>query len=429
MKHTVRETGTWQHTLDVEVPAEVVDAEIDSLARAIQRRAVMPGFRKGKVPLDQVRQNFAETIEQEFFESILPRVTSQAMREARLEPVVPPMVRNVRFTPGQPLRFEAVVEVRPRVEVKNYRGLPLTRRLNPITDEAVDRVLEGLREESAVFVDLDRAAGKGDHVLVDSTRLDANGRRLPGTLAKNRRVPLGEPSVPADLEAGLLGATAGQERTVEVQYPDDHSSQDLAGRQFRYVVKVRKIQEKKLRPLDDNFAREVFRLETLEALRDRVRQNLEREEQVRVRRELEAAATDALIQRHPLDLPERLVQWMLERVIGEATEGRAVNDALRGELEGHYRAGVERSLRRELLLEGVARAENLAASDEDVAAEIDRMAQADPRQAAKVRARYQSAERREALRDGLVERKAMEKLIEIAELKDETAGSLVVAAR
>ena len=429
MKHSVRDTGTWQHTLDVEVPSEVVDAELDALARAIQRRAVLPGFRRGKVPLDQVRQNFAENIEQEFFESILPRVTRVAMEEAKLEPVVPPMVRNVRFTPGQPLRFEAVVEVRPQVEVKEYKGLPLTRRLNPVTDEAVDRVLEGLRDDSGVFVDLDRPAERGDMVLVDSTRLDVNGRRLPGTVAKNRRVPLGDPSVPPDLENGLLGATAGQERTVEMKYPDDHPSTDLAGKQFRYVLKVRKIQEKKLRELDDNFAREVFRLETLEALRERVRQNLEREEQVRIRREVEAAATDALIQRHPLDLPERLVQWMLERVIGEATEGKPVNDALRAELETHYRPGVERSLRRELLLEAVARAEHVEASETEVAAEIDRMAQSDPRQAAKVRARYQSAERRAALREGLIERKTMDRLIEMADIKDEVAGNLVVPAR
>lgn len=429
MKHSIRETGTWQRTLDVEVPADVVDTELDGLARAIQRRAVLPGFRRGKVPIEQVRQNFAETIEQEFFDAILPRVTRQAMTEARLDPIVPPMVRNVRFTPGQPLRFEAVVEVRPAVEVKDYRGLPIRRHRHPIGDEQVDRVLEGLRDEAAVFVDLDRAAEPGDVVLLDSTRLDANGRRMAGTIAKNRRVPLGEPGVPPDLEKGLIGATAGQERTIEVHYADDHAQAELAGKTFRYAVKVRKIQEKKLRPVDDNFAREVFRLDSLGALRDRVRQNLEREEEVRERRETEAAAADALIQRHPIELPERLVQWMLDRVIGEATNGRTVNDGLRAELETHYRPGVERSLRRELLLESVARAEQIEATDDDVAAEIERMTQADPRQAAKVRARYQSPERREALREGLVERKALDRLIELADIQDETSGSLVIPAR
>ena len=192
MKHSVRETGTWQHTLDVEVPAEAVDAELDHLARAIQRRAVLPGFRRGKVPIDQVRQNFAEHIEHEFFDSILPRVTQEAMSEAKLVPVVPPTVRNIRFTPGQPLRFEAVVDVRPQVDAGEYKGLPLKRHRHPIGDEQVDRVLAGLQDEAAVFADLDRAAEKGDVVLVDSTRLDANGRRMAGTTAKNRRVPLGD---------------------------------------------------------------------------------------------------------------------------------------------------------------------------------------------------------------------------------------------
>ena len=431
MKQSSRETGTWQQTLDVEVPVDEVESQLDQFARAVQRRAVLPGFRRGKVPLDQVRVQFADAIEQEFFETYLPRATSQAIDGAGLQPIVPPLVRNVRFTPGQPLRFEAVVDVKPNVESPEYRGLTLRRMRRPVDDGAVEKVLESLREDAAVFVDLDRPAGRGDVILLDSTRLDANGRRMPGTLAKNRRIQLGEPSVPPDLENGLLGSEAGQERTVEVSYPDDYGTQDLAGKRFRYRVAVRKIQEKKLRTLDDNFAREVFQLDSLEALRARVRQNLEREEELRVRRDVETAATDALVQRNPLDLPERLVQWMLDRVIGEATAGRTLNDQLRGDLQTHYRPGVERSLKRELLLDAVARAEKIEASDEEVAAEIDRMAQSDPRQAAKIRARYQSAERRQALRETVVERKAMDRVLELANVKDEVAGEtpLVVPAR
>ena len=212
MKHSARESGTWQQTLDVEVPVEEVESQLDQFARAVQRRAVLPGFRRGKVPLDQVRVQFADAIEQEFFETYLPRATSQAIDGAGLHPIVPPLVRNVRFTPGQPLRFEAVVDLKPQVESPDYRGLPLRRVRRPVDDEAVERVLQSLREDAAVFADLDRPAERGDVVLLDSTRLDANGRRLPGTLAKNRRIQLGEPSVPPDLENGLLAAESGQVR-------------------------------------------------------------------------------------------------------------------------------------------------------------------------------------------------------------------------
>ncbi|HEY6868032.1 MAG TPA: trigger factor, partial [Candidatus Eisenbacteria bacterium] len=292
-------------------------------------------------------------------------------------------------------------------------------------------VLEGLREESAVYTDVERPAGRGDVVLLDSTRLDANGRRLAGSRLKARRIPLGSPDVLPDLENALLAAEAGQERTFEIHYPADYPSQDLAGTTQRYVVKVRKIQEKKLRDLDDNFAREVFKLESLEELRSRVRLNLEGEDRVRVQRELEAAIVTELIRRNPIDLPERLVKWMLDRVIHEATEGRTVDEALHRDLEQRYREGVERSLRREVLLAAVARQEKLEVSDEAVGEEIDRMALADPRQAARVRARYQAPDRRQALRESLLERKALDWLINAAEVQDETAEAplIVPAAR
>lgn len=430
MNLSVRSTGTWQQTLDIEIPVDEVDRRMEEVARQIQHRASLPGFRKGRVPLEMVRHHFAEVVEQEFLESFVPRITGEAIDQARLTPVVPPVVRNLQFGPGQPLRFEAVVEVRPEVEARDYKGIRVKRHQNLVTDEAVDHVIGQLREDSAVFLDLDRPAQRGDVVMLDSTRLDAAGRRMAGTRAKNRRIELGAPGLLPDLENGLLGAEAGQERTIEVQYPADYPAEDLAGKSARYVISVRKIQEKKLREADDNLAKEVFGLQSFEELRARVRLNLEGEERVRVRRELDAAVSTELIRRNPFDLPGGLVQRTLERVIAEATEGRTLPDDLRKQLEERYRPGVENSLKREILLAAVGRQQELQVSEEEVAAEIQRMAQSDPRQAARVRARYQAAERREALRDSLLERKALDWLIDAAEIEDERAGTppLIVPA-
>lgn len=430
MNLSVRPTGTWQHTLDIEVPVEEVDRRLDEVARQIQRRASLPGFRKGRVPLDLVRHHFAEVVEQEFLESFVPRLTGEAIDQARLIPVVPAVVRNLRFGPGQPLRFEAVIEVRPEIEARDYRGIPARRRVRAVDDAGVERVLGELREESAVFVDLDRPAQRGDIVLLDSTRLDAGGRRLPSSRAKGRRIELGAPGVLPGLEDALLGAEAGQERTFELHYPADYAASELAGKSARYVVRIRKIQEKKLRDLDDNLAREVFSLASLEELRARVRLNLEGEERVRVQRELDATLSGELVRRNPFELPQALVARTLGRVIEEATGGKSVPEDLRRELEERYRPGVERSLQREILLDAVARQEKLEVSDEEVAEEIQRMAQADPRQAARVRARYGSPERRQALRESLLERKALDWLIDVAEVEDEvvTESPLVVPA-
>jgi trigger factor len=426
MNTTVNATGTWQHTLDIEVPTEEVEARLDEVARTIQRRASLPGFRRGRVPLDMVRQHFAEAVEQEFLEGYLPKLTGQALADARLDPVVPPQVRNLKFVPGQPMRFQAVVEVRPEVEARDFRGISATRRIRVIDEADVDRMIEQLRQESAVFADLDRPLQRGDIAVVDSVRLDANGRRIPSSRAKAVRLELGAPDMLPDLENGLIGAQAGQERTIEIGYPADYPSQELAGRQIRYLVRVRKTQEKKLRDLDDNFSREVFGLPSIEELRARVRRNLEGEENARARREVEDTVVDELIRRNPFELPERLILWTLDRMIQEAAGGRTPEGNALEELRRRYRPVVERSLKREVLLGAVARQEGLEVSEDEVAAEIERMVQADPRQAARVRARYQSAERRRGLGEAMLERRALDRVIEAAVVSEETVGGRVV---
>jgi trigger factor len=431
MNLSVRPSGTWQHTLDIEVPSEDVERGLNQAAVGIQRRVSLPGFRKGRVPLDMVRQQFAEAVEREYLDRVIPEATGEAVNQARLDPVVPALVRNLHYSPGQPLKFEALVDVRPVVEAKDWKAIPVTRRSRPVDDATVDAMLQRLRQDSAVFVDLDRPAERGDFVMIDSIRVDANGRRLPSTRARNLRIELGAPDLLPDLENGLLGAAEGQERTIDIAYPGEYPNKDLAGRTVRYQVRVRKIQAQKLRDLDDNFAREVFHLESADALRSRVRENLEREEHIRTQREVEGTITDELIRRNAVDLPPRLVEYMLERVIREATGGKPVDEALRAELEQRYRPGVERSLRREVLLDAIARQEGIEATDDEVAQEIDRMAQAEPRQAARLRAHYQSTERRNGLKESLKERKALERVVESARFQDETVqGSpLVVPAR
>jgi trigger factor len=204
-----------------------------------------------------------------------------------------------------------------------------------------------------------------------------------------------------------------------VRYPDDYRQRELAGQQVRYVVQVRAVQEKKLREADDTFAREIFGLETLALLRERVRRNLETEDAQRGRRELEAQAIDELVRRHPLDLSPRLVSYMLEQVVHEQTGSREVSEDLHKQLEEHYRPGVERSIRREILLGALAKQESIAVTADEVAEQIQRLAESDPKNAARVRQHYATVERRRALADSILERKAMDLVIGASQIKDE----------
>ena len=429
MTHTVRESGPSQHTLTIEIPAEKVESRILEVSRVFQRQVSMPGFRKGKVPLDKVRSEYASEIEREFLERFIPEVTHEALGEAKLVAVVPPAVQNLRFTPGQPLSFEAVVDVAPNAEVKDWSGFSLKRRSKPVEAAQVDRMLDQLREESAVFEDVATAAADGDVVLLDSQRLDANGRRLANTKAKGARIQLGAPDLLPELQAGLLGADEGQERTITVTYPADFRQQELAGQTVRYVVNVKKIQHKKLRPLDDTLARDVFGLESLDALRQRIQRNLELEDEQRWRRELEGQAIDELVKRHPMDLSPRLVSYMLEQVVHEQAGGREVSEDLNKQLEEHYRPGVERSLKREILLIALAKQEGLEVSGEEVGQQILRLAESDPKNAARVRQHYASAERRRALAESMLEKKALDRVIEAAKIEDEAIAAELPAGQ
>jgi len=430
MNVSLRETAATQKVMAVEVPADEVERGLDQVARNIQKRASLAGFRRGKVPLDMVRNHYAPVIEQEFLDDALPRLTQEAVEREKLQPAVPPLIREVRFQVGQPLRFEVQVDVRPQIEARDYKKLRASVERREIGDVEVDEVLRGLQEDTAVFADLERPAQRGDVVVLDSVRLDPNDRRLSSTRARNLRIQLGAPGVLPDLENGLLAAEAGQERTIAVQYPADYQASELAGKNVRYLVRIRKIQEKKLRPLDDNLAREVFRLDTLEELRSRVKKNLEEQEQQRVQRELEGKLSETILERNPVEVPPRLVDYTLEHVIREAVRNEKVDDKLVEELRARYRPGVERSLKRELLLEAIARQEGLSVSDQEIAEAIDREAAERPREASRIRARYHASERREALRERLLEHQALEWVVKAADVNEERAGGkrLVVPA-
>lgn len=425
MTHTIRESGQWQRTVTVEVPADDVDLRMLAVARRFQQQVSIPGFRKGKVPLERVRQDYAAEIEREFLERFIPEVTHQAMQEAKLAAVVPPSVQNLRYTPGQPLSFEAVVDVAPEVTVKDWKGYALKRPVRPIDEQAVDAMLHQMREESAVFTDIAGPAGTGDVVLLDSQRLDANGRRLSGARSKGTRILLGAPELLPDLEAGLMGAEAGQERTIRVEYPQNFRQEDLAGQTVRYIVNIKKIQAKKLRELDDTFATDVFGLDSYASLRDRVRRNLEAEDAQRARREVEAQAIDELVRRHVVELSPRLVGYMLEQVVHEQTSGREVSEDLHKQLEENYRPGVERSLKRELLLMALARQEQLDVTAEEVGLQIQRLIDSDTRNAARVRQHYATAERRKALAESMLEKKALNLVIDAAQMQDEAVAEAV----
>lgn len=415
MKVAVEEVERCTRRLRVEAPADLVQQEWERAYGRVQKQVRLPGFRKGHVPRALVKVHFAEDVRREVAEHLIPDVYRRALDEARLEPVNEPDLQDVRLEEGAPLSFVAVVEVKPTIELADYKAVEVQHSPQPVTDADVDQALEHMREHQAQFRTADRPAGPGDLVIVDYTLV------LEGQEPVSRsghQFALGDGSVLPEVDQAVAGMAPGEERQVPFRLPDDHPREALRGKSGTATVKVTEVKERLLPELDDELARSVGEFDTLAALRAGLRRQLEARRTAEERRALEEKVVDALLARHPFAVPESMVMRQVAHQIEQARERlrrEGVDpDRVRWDYDrliGELRPAAERAVRRALLLEAVAGREGLAPADGDVEGEIERIAAASQRPAPAIRRMMEKSGDLEALRRGLRERQTLELLV------------------
>jgi trigger factor len=419
------ETTPTRRVLEIEVPAEEIAQELERVVADTARRAALPGFRKGKVPRSMLEQRFGASFEQETLARALEHACRNALAEKIVVPLMPAEIDDLKYEHGGPLKFRASVEVRPAVEAKDYKGVPVVRKTRETTDEDVERELKALEESSTQWIDVDRPAHDGDVLVVDHVRLDAKGQSLKSSRRRDVEILLGSEGLLPAFQEGLLGAQAGESRTLKVSYPEDFANTDLAGKDVQFHVKVRKIREKKAVTRDDNWAKETFGLETLQDLEGRIRLNLEGEARLASRREVEDALVEAIVDRNDVPVPER---WIERRTAEELDEmvrragGQPVPEAELEGLKGRVRAALERQVKREFLLDSIAQQEKLEVTDPEVGEELGKLLSAGGRVAQEFRA-LSPEQRRSRVKDVLERRKVFDFLLEHAQVTEEKASN------
>jgi trigger factor len=428
----VKEETPTRRVLDIEVEADEVGAELERVVADYARRIQLPGFRRGKVPRTVLETRFGSNFQQETIERAIENACRRAFTENQIVPLMPAEVEDLKVAPSGPITFRAVVEVRPEVEAKNYKGLPVVRRTRAVGDEDVERELEAVHESTARFDDVERPAQDGDLVIVDYVRIDAKGQPMKNTRRRDYEIRLGSEGLLPAFQEALAGASAGESRTVRVDYPEDFGNADLAGKSVQFHVKVKKIKEKNLPPRDDNWARDVLGADSVDDVRARIRLNLEGEAKLAARREMEEALVESLVDKNPVPVPER---WMGRRVAEEIEDlerrgGQAVPESERPNLEARIRESIERQVRREFLIDAIAKQETLEVTDPEVGEEMSQLLQAGGRIAQEFR-QLPAERRRERVRDVLERRKVFDFLLEHAQVREEAASNpttLVVPA-
>jgi trigger factor len=423
----VSEPELWQRVVKVEVSQDYFDREYGRRLRRAVQDHVKPGFRKGKTPKALVERELGDQLRAHTLEHVIPEAFKAAIVEHGLVPLSDPEVSQLVFKPGQPISFEMAIEVRPKITARDYQDLPLKRRAAAVPEEAVDSVLERLRENRAIWEAVERPSRTGDQVVMDLVPLDEEGQPLEEERAADQVMTLGTEYNIEAFEEAMTGVTAGTEREVRVTYPSDHHSERLRGRTVGYHCHVKSVQEKRVPDLDDAFAGQFKPGQTLLELRTAIRQDLHHEEEHRIQRELEEQAVDALIARNDITVPPSLVEQYLKTGLEElhgrnAQLGRPNSE----EEDRHYREvtrpAAERVLKGMFIMEAIRRQEGLAVDDEELEQRITEIAREHNFDLEKYRDYVGQGPERDRIVHGLEERKTFDFLLSRARIENGATG-------
>ena len=380
-------TATCKREIEMEIPADVAQKATEKVARDFAKVARIPGFRPGKAPIPLIRRRFADDIQSEVLQSLVPEYLTKALDEKKLAPITRPEVDKVEFKEGEPLKFRAVFEVLPEFELGDYKNLEVKVDAVEAGDAQVDKAVEEMRDRAATFVPVEgRSAKDGDFLLIKLKGTPKGENAGDPVEADNIMCHIGAEETLESFTENLRGTNPGDSREFESTYPADYPDPKLAGKTFDFKIDVQGIKEKKLPELNDEFAKEVAGeaagVTTLEEMRKKVRENLEAAKDEQQKSQARERILETLVKSHDFPVPEALVQHQmdvrLERTVRQlAAQGidpRQVNvDWASMRARQHDRAVDD--VKAELLIDRIASAEKIEVTEEEIDKEIAHLAE------------------------------------------------------
>ena len=421
---TVTELPESRVRVQAQVAAEEVERRVQQAARELGRQMRVPGFRKGKVPPPVViRRLGREAVLDEALRSSLGSWYADAIDGARITPVGEPELDVPSELPaqGQPLQFSIEIGVRPVAQLGQYKGLEVGRREPGVEDAQIDEEVDRLRDRLATLETVDRAAQNGDHVVIDYVGT-IDGEPFEGGAGRDQLLELGSGRLIPGFEDQLIGASAGDERTVNTIFPEDYQAEELAGKEAHFAVTVSEVKEKRLPELDDDFASEAAGFDTLAELREDIADRLRKLDERTVEREFEDAVVEAAVAEAEVDVPDKLVHARAHELLEDtfAMLGRQGiskeaylrisgrdEETLAHEAEPEAAA----ALKREAVLAAIVDAEAIEPTDDQVSEALEPTAERQGSTVEKLFEQLRSGGRLDRLRRELATRQAVELLV------------------
>ncbi len=403
--------------LTIEVPAEELEAAIEQAYQKNKGRIQIPGFRKGKVPRKLIEQMYGKSF---FYEdaanALIPEAYEKAVEECTETIVSSPKIDVTQIEAGKPFIFTAEVALKPDVTLGQYKGVEVPAADTAVTDEEVDADLNQQRENNSRMVTVDRAVEDGDIAVIDYEG-SVDGVAFEGGKGENYSLAIGSHSFIDNFEEQLIGKKAGEEVDVNVTFPEEYHAKELAGKPALFKVSVKEVKEKQLPELDDEFASEVSDFETLAEYKEDIRKKLGEKKEEDSKRAKEDAAVEAVIAQAQMEIPDAMVETQQRQMLDDFAQRlqmQGMSLDLYCQYTGQTQASMLESVKPQalkriqsrLVLEAVAAAEGIVASEEDYENEVKRMADNYKMEADKVKEIMGESGKKQIMEDLAVSRAA-----------------------
>lgn len=386
MRIEVEDLTTVEKILRVEVPREVVDSVIQEVIRDLRKKAKVKGFREGKVPDYLVRKLFREEIEEKSVEKILDKTLYEAIKEAKLEPLLRPKIEELgELKEGEKFVYSVLVEIRPEFELKreDYVGVEVEKEKDEVKEEDVDRLVQEIRYSFSELKKIDEEVpiAERDVVVLKFEAYDENGL-IPGHQAEALFVDVGTGEFNKEIEDALIGRKVKERFSIEVEYPQDGLNPLLAGKKVRYDLDIKEVYRRKLEELTDEFLQRLnLGFESIEALRNSIRNRLLEETKRRNESLLKERILDKILEKVKIDVPHRYVEFKLHQLIDQVRQTlerdgfsfESLNIST-DKLRERLRPIAEKQAKEEILLEKIAELENIEIPQEEIDRTVESIA-------------------------------------------------------
>jgi trigger factor len=424
MKASVEEISSIKKKVSIEIPEDQVTQEVESFYKDLGKKAKIKGFRPGKVPRDILERYFKDYIKAEVIQKLIQDTYPQALSEANLQPVSPPVVDPGEFENGKPFQYSAVIEVKPDIKLEGYTGLKIEGKKEEVKDEEVGERLKALQNLHANLKTISEARPiqAGDYVIIDY-EASMDGKPLEGGKAIDFTVEVGSGQFIPALEEKLIGLKPEEEKEIEISFPEDYGYKKWAGKTISFHVKIKEIKEKILPPLDDEFAKDLGDYASFEELKAKLKGEIEKEKELGLERQLKDQVVDQLLEANPFEVPDSLVEEQAKAMISDtklrlAAQGVVLKNLGVSEekLQEDYKVMAQKQVRTFLILEKIAGQEGIAVTDDEADDRLREMSERMHQKFDVVKRYYEKNGLLPEVKDGIIRDKTLNFLLEKANI-------------